>query len=162
MKNIDNYISRFYSLMESKMGDVKPLLSESIQGDVPTDFSGSKIQSISIPPADTNFSVGLTFTFKSKDGGNFSVTDNPSDKIRVNMSNACPTQNWKETSKIAGKTKTYGIDVMNRTFKSTNDGSCYVLIQDDRNWQPGQPRVHYRCDNTEMGCVRSNKSEEIK
>jgi hypothetical protein len=28
MKNIENYKSRFFSLMESTMGDVKPLISE--------------------------------------------------------------------------------------------------------------------------------------
>lgn len=34
MKNIENYKTRFYTLMESTMGDVKPLISEEETSDV--------------------------------------------------------------------------------------------------------------------------------
>jgi hypothetical protein len=102
MKNIENYKRRFYTLMETTMGDVRPLISEQTPGTTQPIATGGggaattktvKINGVDVPTHDDSTGKNATY-LKLLDLGYDNLGNN---KIgRVNKS-----QSWNPNSEIA-------------------------------------------------------------
>ena len=100
MKNLKNYKNRFYSLLESKMGDVKPLINED-------DYQGqSGASAIGLPNVTiTAPKIGMekyTDIYAKKDGTLITKKDMPKEYLNLNPVGGCfavaLTDFWFRTS----------------------------------------------------------------
>lgn len=118
MKSIDKYKNRFYSLLESEMGNVKPLISEQ---DTETTDSESETQTAEILPRKADKYHVESNYHRYKDGGDPGVEtffENPSDE-RV----ADELQSQLETDKYAK-----GPEFLRRTNIGKGTGKLYIYL----------------------------------
>ena len=103
MNNIEQYRKRFYNLMESTMGDVRPILSEQ-----PTQQVPKKIQTTNVDPAAELKKLTSKITVKSK-------TKRPGESAKDNI----PTLEWVSPSSA-------DVEITDKFI--TSDDTIYVGI----------------------------------
>jgi hypothetical protein len=125
MKNIDNYVSKFYTLLESKSGNVKPLIGEAydantktykteaglvMYGDRYNEGSATttkKAYSISFPAGSSaTFSQDASKTFKGVSLAGGTLTSQNQKTPNVSVSLNCSQNNFTYFDKGANKTVT--------------------------------------------------------
>jgi len=114
MNNIEQYRKRFYNLMESTMGDVRPILSEQ-----PTQQVPKKLQTTNVDPAAELKKLTSKITVKSK-------TKRPGESAKDNI----PTLEWVSPSSA-------DVEITDKFI--TSDDTIYVGIlfnTTDKNIKP--------------------------